>query len=29
MRWVYAEDWPSEAPPPWGLGTAAGHEEPR
>jgi 2-oxoisovalerate dehydrogenase E1 component alpha subunit len=20
MRWVYAEDWPSEAPPPWGLG---------
>ena len=27
MRWVYAEDWPSETPPPWGLGTAAGHEE--
>ena len=20
MRWVYAEDWPSETPPPWGLG---------
>jgi 2-oxoisovalerate dehydrogenase E1 component alpha subunit len=27
MRWVYAEDWPSETPPPWGLGTAADHEE--
>ncbi len=27
MRWVYAEDWPSETPPPWGLGTAGGHEE--
>jgi 2-oxoisovalerate dehydrogenase E1 component alpha subunit len=26
MRWVYAEDWPSEAPPPWGLGTAEGGE---
>ena len=24
MRWVYAEDWPSEGPPPWGLGTG-GH----
>jgi 2-oxoisovalerate dehydrogenase E1 component alpha subunit len=24
MRWVYAEDWPSETPPPWGLGGAAG-----
>ncbi len=23
MRWVYAEDWPSEEPPPWGLGTGA------
>ncbi len=22
MRWVYAEDWPSEAPPPWGFGEA-------
>jgi 2-oxoisovalerate dehydrogenase E1 component alpha subunit len=20
MQWVYAEDWPSETPPPWGLG---------
>jgi 2-oxoisovalerate dehydrogenase E1 component alpha subunit len=20
MKWVYAEDWPSEAPPPWGMG---------
>jgi 2-oxoisovalerate dehydrogenase E1 component alpha subunit len=19
MKWVFAEDWPSEAPPPWGL----------
>ena len=26
MRWVYAEDWPSETPPPWGLGGGpAGH----
>ncbi len=22
MRWVYAEDWPSETPPPWGQGEA-------
>jgi 2-oxoisovalerate dehydrogenase E1 component alpha subunit len=22
MKWVYAEDWPSETPPPWGLGQA-------
>jgi 2-oxoisovalerate dehydrogenase E1 component alpha subunit len=22
MKWVYAEDWPSETPPPWGLGDA-------
>ena len=22
MKWVYAEDWPSETPPPWGLGEA-------
>jgi 2-oxoisovalerate dehydrogenase E1 component alpha subunit len=21
MRWVYAEDWPSETPPAWGFGT--------
>ena len=20
MRWVYAEDWPAETPPPWGFG---------
>jgi 2-oxoisovalerate dehydrogenase E1 component subunit alpha len=24
MRWVYAEDWPAETPPPWGVG--GGHE---
>ena len=24
MRWVFAEEWPSEAPPPWGLGPEAG-----
>jgi 2-oxoisovalerate dehydrogenase E1 component alpha subunit len=23
MRWVYAQDWPSETPPPWGLGDLA------
>jgi 2-oxoisovalerate dehydrogenase E1 component alpha subunit len=23
MDWVYAERWPSEAPPPWGLGPGA------
>jgi len=27
MRWVYAEDWPSETPPPWGLGEAGSHGE--
>ena len=26
MRWVFAEDWPSETPPAWGLGSGAGHE---
>jgi 2-oxoisovalerate dehydrogenase E1 component subunit alpha len=26
MRWVFAEDWPSETPPAWGLG--GGHSEP-
>jgi 2-oxoisovalerate dehydrogenase E1 component alpha subunit len=26
MKWVYAEDWPSETPPPWGLGDASPHE---
>ena len=20
MKWVYAEEWPSETPPTWGLG---------
>jgi len=25
MKWVYAEDWPSETPPAWGLGTPAEH----
>ena len=24
MRWVYAEDWPSETPPPWGFGEGDG-----
>jgi 2-oxoisovalerate dehydrogenase E1 component alpha subunit len=23
MMWVYAEEWPSEGPPPWGMGEAA------
>ena len=27
MRWVYAEEWPSESPPAWGFGTAGGHAE--
>lgn len=28
MKWVYAEDWPSEEPPPWGFGSHGmeGHE---
>ena len=26
MRWVYAEEWPSEGPPPWGLGGGHGME---
>jgi 2-oxoisovalerate dehydrogenase E1 component alpha subunit len=26
MKWVYAQDWPSESPPPWGFGpTQGGH----
>jgi 2-oxoisovalerate dehydrogenase E1 component alpha subunit len=25
MKWVFAEDWPSETPPAWGFGT--GHDE--
>ncbi len=31
MRWVFAEEWPSETPPPWGLGDGhglAGHGGP-
>jgi hypothetical protein len=27
MKWVYAEDWPSEGPPPWGMGEGPGDEE--
>jgi hypothetical protein len=27
MKWVYAEDWPSETPPPWGMGEAAPHTD--
>ena len=26
LDWVYAERWPSETPPPWGLGGGAGGE---
>jgi 2-oxoisovalerate dehydrogenase E1 component alpha subunit len=26
MKWVYAEDWPSETPPPWGFGDSHGPE---
>jgi 2-oxoisovalerate dehydrogenase E1 component alpha subunit len=29
MRWVFAEEWPSEAPPPWGFGAAGGHGDER
>jgi hypothetical protein len=25
MKWVFAEDWPSETPPPWGFGEAEAH----
>jgi 2-oxoisovalerate dehydrogenase E1 component subunit alpha len=25
MKWVFAEDWPSETPPPWGFGEAEPH----
>jgi 2-oxoisovalerate dehydrogenase E1 component alpha subunit len=25
MRWVFAEEWPSEQPPPWGLTGGRGH----
>ena len=24
MKWVYAEDWPGETPPPWGFGEGGG-----
>jgi 2-oxoisovalerate dehydrogenase E1 component alpha subunit len=24
MKWVFAEDWPGETPPPWGFGDGAG-----
>jgi 2-oxoisovalerate dehydrogenase E1 component alpha subunit len=27
MKWVYAEDWPSEAPPPWGMGEPPAHAD--
>ena len=26
MRWVFAEDWPGETPPPWGFGGGHGLE---
>jgi 2-oxoisovalerate dehydrogenase E1 component alpha subunit len=26
MKWVYAEDWPSEGPPPWGMGEGSAAE---
>ena len=26
MRWVFAEDWPGETPPPWGFGGSHGLE---
>jgi 2-oxoisovalerate dehydrogenase E1 component alpha subunit len=25
MQWVYAEEWPSETPPPWGFGETESH----
>jgi 2-oxoisovalerate dehydrogenase E1 component subunit alpha len=25
MKWVFAEDWPGETPPPWGMGGDEGH----
>jgi 2-oxoisovalerate dehydrogenase E1 component alpha subunit len=24
MKWVFAEDWPGETPPPWGMGEGSG-----
>ncbi len=26
MKWVFAEDWPGEAVPPWGFGDGGGHD---
>ena len=26
MKWVYAEDWPGETPPTWGMGGGHGAE---
>jgi 2-oxoisovalerate dehydrogenase E1 component alpha subunit len=26
MRWVFAEEWPGETPPPWGMGGPPPHE---
>ncbi|HEV8546154.1 MAG TPA: thiamine pyrophosphate-dependent dehydrogenase E1 component subunit alpha [Candidatus Limnocylindrales bacterium] len=26
MKWVFAEDWPGETPPAWGMGAPAPHE---
>ena len=26
MKWVFAEEWPGETPPPWGMGSPAPHE---
>ena len=26
MKWVFAEDWPGETPPPWGMGGSEGGE---
>src|SRR6188508_2923352 len=27
MKWVFAEDWPGETPPPWGMGGSGGSGE--
>ena len=27
MKWVYAEDWPSETPPAWGFGETVSSPE--
>jgi 2-oxoisovalerate dehydrogenase E1 component alpha subunit len=26
MKWVFAEDWPGETPPPWGMGEGGAGE---